>query len=122
MMGAGSQFASLLVEEQLRLIREMYAQTGQPDYFRFVYLPMPRSLRESGSFGTHWMLQPNIKIDLGPHDTRNIKGEEMVELLRVLHGTGRNKKLSPDAQAVLDYTRDDNGWSRGARELGFIQK
>jgi uncharacterized membrane protein len=27
-----------------------------------------------------------------------------------------------DAQAVLDDARDDKGWSRGARELGFIQK
>lgn len=122
MMGAGTQFASLLVEEQLRSINEMYAQTGQPDYFRFVYLPMPRSLRESGSFGTHWMLQPNIKIDLDPHDTRSIKGEEMIELLRVMHGTGKSKKFSPDAQAVLNYALKDDGWSRGARELGFIQK
>jgi hypothetical protein len=27
-----------------------------------------------------------------------------------------------DAQAVLKYAWDDDGWNRGARELGFIQK
>jgi len=121
-IGAGTQYASLLVEEQLRTIRALYEQKGQPDDFRFIYLPMPLCLRESGSFGTHWMLQPNIKIDLKPHDSRKLKGGEMVYLLRAMHSPGQGNKLSADAQAVLDYAVGDNGWRQGARKLGFIQK
>jgi len=30
--------------------------------------------------------------------------------------------IRTDAQAVLNYALKDDGWSRGARELGFIQK
>lgn len=139
MMDAGTQFASLLVQEQLQTIQALYEQKGQLNSFKFVYLPMPTCLRESGSFGTHWMLQPNIKIDLGHHDSRSImvnllrvlgihdsrrsiKGSEMIDLLREMHCTGRGKKLSTDAQAILDYAVKDNGWNKGARELGFIRK
>ncbi|UCF89925.1 MAG: hypothetical protein JSW39_16670 [Desulfobacterales bacterium] len=122
LMGAGAQFASLLVEEQLRSIRALYAQRRQSDRFRFIYLPMPLCLRESGSFGTHWMLQPNIEIDLGPHDHRSLKGSEMVDMLRVMHSPDQEGVLAPDAQAVMAYAVKDHRWRAGARELGFIQK
>jgi hypothetical protein len=117
--GAGKQFASLLVAEQLRSIRELYEKNGSSENFRFVYLPMPLCLRESGSFGTHWMLQPTIKIQLDSGDSRTLSGDEMIQLLRVLHGNGQRDKLSGDAQAVLDWARKDEGWSSGARELGL---
>jgi hypothetical protein len=121
-MGAGAQYASLLVKEQLRSIRALYMQRKQSDRFRFIYLPMPLCLRESGSFGTHWMLQPNIEIDLGSNASRSLKGSEMVDLLRAMHSPGQERKLSPDAQAVTENAVKDNRWREGARKLGFIQK
>jgi hypothetical protein len=117
--GAGKQFASLLVAEQLRSIRALYEQNGCPENFRFVYLPMPLCLRESGSFGTHWMLQPTIKIQSGSGESRTLSGDEMIQLLRVLHGNGQSDQLSHSAQAVLDWARKDEGWISGARELGL---
>lgn len=121
-MGAGAQYTSLVVEEQLRSICALYAQEGQSNRFRFVYLPMPLCLRASGSFGTHWMLQPNINVDLGPHDNRSIKGGEMVDLLRVMNSTGQSRRLSPDARAILEHAVKDARWSNGAKQLGFIRE
>lgn len=117
---AGNQFASQLVAEQLRSIRAMYEKDGHPDYFRFVYLPMPLRLRESGSFGTHWMLQPHIEVQSGGGDSRPrwLSGEETLQLLRELHGTGQGSKLSANGRAVLGWVRQDKAWSRAARGFG----
>jgi hypothetical protein len=117
--GAGAQFASLLVAEQLRAIRALYARNNCPERFRFVYLPMPLCLRESGSFGTHWMLQPRVEIRSTSNGSRTLTGEEMITLLRVLHGAGMHDRLSPDARDVLEWARRDEYWRRGARELGL---
>jgi hypothetical protein len=122
LMGAGTQYASLLAEELLQSIREIYTNRNQSHRFRFVLLPMPLCLRESGSFGTHWMLQPNIKIKVGPKDTRKLKGSEIVKLLRIIHSSGRKRGLSPDAQAVMVKAVQDRRWLEGARVLGLIAK
>lgn len=119
---AGTQFASQLVAEQLRSIRAMYEKDGHPDYFRFVYLPMPLRLRESGSFGTHWMLQPHIEVQSGGGDSRPrwLSGEETLQLLRELHGAGQGSKLSADGQTVLGWVRQDKAWNRAARKLDLV--
>ena len=143
-MSAGTQVTSLLAEKQLRLIKKIYKDMKQKDDFKVVYLPMPLCLRESGSFGTHWMLQPNIKITLdesslwkrftmwvkstilrndpGPGGSRTLEGDEVIKLLRVMHGNGRREKLSSDAQDVLKYMVQDEGWRKGARQLGFVKE
>jgi hypothetical protein len=117
---AGTQFASQLVAEQLRSIRAMYEKDSHPDYFRFLYLPMPLLLRKSGSFGTHWMLQPHIEVQSGGGDSRQLTGEETLQLLRELHGTGQGSKLSVNARAVLGWVRQDKAWRRAALELGLV--
>ncbi len=119
-MGAGTQYASLLVEEQIQTIRTLYKMKKQPDDFQFIYLPMPLCLRQSGSFGTHWMLQPNIEIVLATGRSLTLKGHEMIDLLRAMHSPGGHKKLSPAAEAVLDNARKDPIWLKGARELKLI--
>jgi hypothetical protein len=116
--GAATQYASLLVAEQLRSIQALYKQNECPEsFFQFVYLPMPLCLRERGSFGTHWMLQPNIKVGSKSGDSRTLSGDDMIKLLRVLHG--QSIELSGDAQTVLNWAREDEAWSSGARELGL---
>lgn len=121
-MGAGTQAISLLAEEQVRLITMAYEKQGQKDAFQVIYLPMPLCLRESGSFGTHWMLQPTIEITIGSKGNRRLSGEEVIKLLRVMHGNGRREDLSPDGREILDYAVRDRGWSEGARKLGFLKE
>jgi hypothetical protein len=122
LLGAGTQLASLLVEEQLESIRALYKQKGQSGDFQFVYLPMPHCLRQSGSFGTHWMLQPAIDIDLGAEGSKTLKGGEMIALLRAMHSSGHGGKLSADAQVVLNYIlKKENRWSKGIRDLGLFE-
>lgn len=121
-MGAGTQAISLLAEEQVRLIKMAYEKQGQKNAFQVIYLPMPLCLRESGSFGTHWMLQPTIQVTLGSKGDRRLSGEEMITLLRVMHGNGRREDLSSDAQAILDYAVQDKGWRDGAKKLGFVKE
>jgi hypothetical protein len=116
---AGSSFGSIIIlmAEQLRSIRALYEKKGCSEKFQFVYLPMPLCLRESGSFGTHWMLQPKIRVESKTADSRTLSGEEIIKLLRVLHG--QSEALSADGRTVLEWAREDEGWSSGARELGL---
>lgn len=122
MMGAGTQFVSLLIEEQLRSIRDLYEKAGQEGRFRFVYLPMPRALRESGSFGTHWMLQPHITVSLKTNGPQRLTGEQMIGLLRAMHGTKGTGTFSPQVQAVFNEAMTDTGWRAGAKALGFVHE
>jgi hypothetical protein len=125
-MGAGKQTTSLLSEELIKSIKTVYKEQQQEDDFKVIYLPMPICLRESGSFGTHWMLQPAIEIKIGPKDTRTLNGpKDMVRLLRAMHEIKTKKcqareGLSEDAKYVYDYALRDTGWRNGAKELGFI--
>jgi len=85
-----------------------------------VYLPMPLRLRESGSFGTHWMLQPHIEVQSGAGDSHQLTGEETLQLLRELHGAGQGSKLSANGRAVLGWVRQDKAWSCAARKLDLV--
>lgn len=122
LMGAGAQFASQQMVELLAWIRNFYKQRGQKDDFRFIYLPMPLCLRESGSFGTHWMLQPNIEINIGHPKKRRISGPKMIRLLRSLHSPGHEGQLCRDGQAIMAHSIMDARWREGAHRLGFIPK
>ena len=83
---------------------------------------MPLCLRESGSFGTHWMLQPNIKINIGSDKSKKIKGLEMIALLRAMHSPDKDTELSPAGRAVLAYAMSDTHWRKGAKALGLIEE
>ena len=122
MMSAGTQYASLLVAEQVLMIKELYSQKKQPNDFKYIYLPMPLCLRESGSFGTHWMLQPNIEINIGSDKSKKIKGLEMIALLRAMHSSDKDTELSPAGRAVLAYAMSDAHWHKGAKALGLIEE
>jgi hypothetical protein len=121
MMSAGTQYASLLAAELVVRIKELYARKNQPADFKFINLPMPLCLRKSGSFGTHWMLQPNIKVDLGSNKSKSIKGLEMIALLRAMYAPDRAAALSPGARAVLLHAMSDPQWQKGARALDLIE-
>ena len=102
--GAGTRFASQLAVELVASIRSLYQ--GQEDRFQFSYLLMPERLRASDSFGTHWMLQDSITIR---HDqeSRTLKGDEMIGVLRALYTPGDHHDLAPDACRVLLWGRSD---------------
>ena len=121
--GAGSHFASHLDSELIESIRHLYQ--SHPDRFHFSYVMMPDRLRESGSFGTHWMLQSQITVreseDKGA-DSKTITGDEMVAVLRALHTPGFHGKLSPKACTILQWAYADashsGAWSEVVTELG----
>jgi hypothetical protein len=121
--GAGSHFASHVDSELIESIRLLYQ--SHPDRFHFSYVMMPDRLRESGSFGTHWMLQSQITVreseDKGA-DSNTITGDEMVAVLRALHTPGFHGKLSPKACTILQWAYADashlGAWSEVLTEPG----
>lgn len=118
MEGAGSHFASHLDSELVKSIREIYS--GHPDRFHFSYLMMPDRIRESGSFGTNWMLQTRITVHEaanGKGASKTITGQEMVAVLRALHTPAFHGLLSPDACSVLEWINNDPGHLQGWTEL-----
>lgn len=122
-LAAGTQFASLVDVALRNSIQEIYERHGKRDDFRFVYLPMPLDLRESGSFGTHWMLQPTIEVrnhDPANGESLKIKGVEMVQLLRQLQAGGDGSGLKPPARTILGWARQDTLWLSGMRRLGWL--
>jgi hypothetical protein len=121
--GAGSHFASHLDSELIESIRHQYQ--SHPDRFHFSYVMMPDRLRESGSFGTHWMLQSRITVRESEDkraDSKTITGDEMIAVLRALHTPGFHGKLSPRACTVLQWAYADPShsaaWSEVVSELG----
>src|SRR3954447_4945520 len=81
---------------------------------------MPNRLRESGSFGTHWMLQRriNIRESREKHSReQTITGDEMITVLRALHTPGFHAKLSPGACKVLMWSQGDPEHSEGWLEV-----
>ena len=87
----------------------------------FHYLEMPKTLRRSGSFGTHWMLQPNITVapDNGSPEV-TLSGDEVVALIARCFRQCTDQ-LSPKAVSVYDATKHnfDASWeSSFEKELG----
>ena len=111
MTGAGARYASHLDAELVEAIRSRYARASHPDRFQFSYVMMPDLLRESGSFGTHWMLQDSIEVHHGK-ESATVSGDDMVKVIRALH-SGEDNDFSPVACQVLDWSRKDIGHSAG---------
>lgn len=99
-IAAGSAFAGQLAVEVFNDLRTQYASHNGHLYFH--YLPMPDLLRVSGAFGTHWMLQPRIRV---LHDGRgvNVPGESIAHVLRAMHGD-RSQTLTAQESEVLDWS------------------
>jgi hypothetical protein len=112
--GAGSRYASHLNAELAASIRQLYQ--AEPSRFRVFYMMMPNILRESGSFGTHWMLQRSIRVRTGD-ESEVISGHDMIEVLRALHSQGDGRDLTPGACAVLAWSRRDSSYELGWSEL-----
>ena len=128
MSGAGAHYASHLDAELVAGIKKLYPGKER---FTFSYVMMPDILRQSGSFGTHWMLQHSIKVrhrrdtDLSAskddHDSLTISGEEMVQLIRTLH-SAQPDALSKNACRIYHWVAEDtahaNGWASVQKALG----
>jgi len=113
--GAGSVFAMHLSAEILRDINRI-----EPNV-KLIYVRMPKILRASGSFGTHWMLQPNIRVnDPNPTDKslstiskikewwagKSIEGPEAIVMLRALYGGQPENGLGTTGQEVLGWLKE----------------
>jgi len=85
-LAAGARFAGLLDGELYRAIQDQYKLLDTTSAFKVVYLPMPLSLR-TDSWGTHWMLQPNITAE-----KLHFTGNEAVEALRAMDIEGRTAR------------------------------
>ncbi len=133
MEGAGSHFASHLDSELVDSIQQLYRDHAER--FHFTYIMMPDQLRQSGSFGTHWMLQsritvsrPNVPDTIQAKEAGNdppsitITGQEMVAVLRALHTAGFHGQLSTKACTVLRWANEDashaHAWSELVTGLG----
>jgi hypothetical protein len=101
---AGTNLASQLSLELKDEIQAIYTGAGQPGDFSLVYLFMPNELRNSASFGTHWMLQPEIAVK---HEGKTVQlsGEETAQVVRCLYIDGC--ALSGDSEEVLKWERKD---------------
>lgn len=120
-IGAGAQFAMHLSAEIKRDI-----DRGQPNV-KLIYLRMPRLLRASGSFGTHWMLQDNIRVD-DPHAAvcdaclfaslqqwwaaKSVTGGETITMLRALYGGQPSGQLGAKSREVLEWLRESEEYTR----------
>ena len=99
-LGAGAHFADQLNTELENNIRALYDGRGQQADVHFVQISMPRMLRTSGSFGTHWMLQGSIHVDAssvpgGGKET--FAGQQVVSALRAAYGCRR----AADAETAM---------------------
>lgn len=79
---ASAQLANGVIGELLASVSSRHRQlTNRRDGVRIVYLPMPSSLRSSGTFGTHWMTPDQIPFGI------HRKGEERMSLVRLRSAT-----------------------------------
>ena len=101
---AGTNLASQLSLELKGQIQAIYDRAGQRDDFSFFYLFMPDDLRVSGSFGTHWMLQPEIAVENGGEKVK-LTGEQTADVVRCLYIDGC--ALSGDSAKVLQWQRKE---------------
>jgi hypothetical protein len=73
---------------------------------------MPDLLRETGSFGTHWMLQDRILVS-HLDDKLTISGKEVINVIRSLHVPEMAAKLTDDGSTVLCWSLEDKGHGDG---------
>jgi hypothetical protein len=111
-MAAGTAFASQLNAELLADIKRLYTARGQDAarFVRFHYLPMPALLRRSGSFGTHWMLQPRITVcrDPGCERAMTLSGDDVVALLRRLDQSPPALEPASVVDEAHEFVYDDD--------------
>lgn len=107
MSSGGPQATSQLIDE---LWHEVESSYKEKDRLTYQYLPMPEELRTSGTFGTHWRLQPTIPYKLGNGKFLTIPGEGVIKVLRALHGNEEIKRTlqseNSDSTYLYKYVRD----------------
>lgn len=110
-LGAGSHFAGQLDAELEAELKDAYCQRNQCDDLAFKTIAMPKILRTSGSFGTHWMLQPSIRVDnsakTGITGNRVFEGRQVVNALRAAYG----QRSTAHTQPLDSWIRDADEYS-----------
>jgi hypothetical protein len=117
---AGTNLASQVALELHNEIQAIYDGAKQHDDFKLDYLYMPDALRISGSFGTHWMLQPEISIE---HQGEKVKltGDETLQVVRCLYIDGC--ALGADSAKVLAWARESTAkWREIAGDIALNPK
>lgn len=99
-LGAGAHFADQLDKELAKSLSSAYRAANQENGLRFYYIPMPNLLRTSGSFGTHWMLQPSIDVKNGSQK-KTFRGDQVVRALRAAYGC----REAGDSSELVDWIR-----------------
>jgi hypothetical protein len=98
--GAGAHFADQLDKELYDDLIDIYRSANRTENLHFYYIPMPRILRSSGSFGTHWMLQENIEVKNGDVK-KSFEGTQVVRALRAAYGC----RSAGDSSELVDWIR-----------------
>ena len=106
-LGAGAHFADQLDKELYDELTAMYRAAGSQDKLGFYYIAMPRILRTSGSFGTHWMLQDHIDVRNGSV-SKSFSGERVVRALRAAYGC----RDAGDADELTGWIRSSPEFSQ----------
>ena len=89
-LGAGAHYADQVNIELADSLMALYQAAHQEKDIQFFYVAMPKMLRKSGSFGTHWMLQDSIDVSNESEqstkaDKKTFKGTQVVTALRAAY-------------------------------------
>jgi hypothetical protein len=81
---ASEQIANRLVAELIRRTNQLYKSiSGKDNGIQVIYLPMPDSMRVSGTFGTHWMMPSTVTIK-SPSSVKGeveLKSQDLIDLM-----------------------------------------
>lgn len=116
-LGAGAHFADQLDAELAKALIARYQAANQGDDLKFAYVPMPRMLRQSGSFGTHWMLQEFITVKKSKDLKKTFTGEQVISALRKVYSDHPEEKSSE----LTDWLKGDSDfkqWCKAVVSLG----
>jgi hypothetical protein len=109
---AAEKLANRLIRELIDKISDLHKSiSGRENGIRVIYLPMPDTLRASGTFGTHWMMpdKVNVKNLLSDEDGVDLNSDELIELIDAIFRDDsfdyiRDKWPDIDPEKILNYT------------------
>src|SRR6266702_1243938 len=118
-LGAGAHYADQVNTELASSLIALYQAAHQEEDIHFLYVPMPKMLRKSGSFGTHWMLQNYIDVSDESEQSeetekKTFKGMQVVTALRAAYAcqpAGNSTELVDWIKGTPEFKQWCGTWS-----------
>jgi hypothetical protein len=113
---AAEKIANRLISELIDKIREMHKTiSGRENGIMVTYLPMPDSLRASGTFGTHWMMPDKVIVKnlFSDKNGVDLNSDELIALIDAIFCDDSFEYINRiwpdiDPDKVMGYT--DKKW------------